>query len=269
MSKTATRPRNFAAMDAGRVRVMAQRQFQRPFLDKPSAVAALSALPAETQATLKKPGKVTPGMLVFRPSRNKVTGSVPFHDAQRGGIAPPSADRLARAATTRPEVLQRYARAVLNLQAKSAPQALVLLGKYATATEVKKAASQAFGLAELYKPPAERTGIRLAAPQTGLGSPTKVGPPLSPQAPARAPGAAPGRFGAMLQVAAVSFQVYGLASAWLSSAAKAAETSAGKATRVSSTTPATVERSTYQTVDGEIVEATPAQALAWQQRRTQ
>lgn len=275
------RSRNFAAMDAGRVRVMAQRQFQRPFLDKSSAVAALATLPAEKQATLKKPGKVTPAMLTFRPIRDKVTGSVLFYDAQRGGIAPPSAERLARAATTRPEALQRYARAVLNLQAKSAPQALVLLGKYATATDVKKAASAAYGLAELYKPAGERTGIRIngpasapggpgkapGAPQTGAGGLARAGGSLSPKAPARAPGVAPGRFGAALQVAAVSFQVYALASTWLSSAAKAAETPAKPARNP---TPAsTVERSTYQTVDGEIVEATPAQARAWQQRRTQ
>ena len=163
----AAKSRNFAAMDAGRVRVMAQRQFNRPFLDKPTAIAALAQLPPETQAGLKKPGKVTPAMLDFKPRRDLVTGSVAFNDAQRGGIAPPSADRLARAATAKPAVVQRYARAVLNLQAKSPSQALVLLGKYAQATDVKAAASKAFGLAELYKPPAERTGIRLASPATG------------------------------------------------------------------------------------------------------
>lgn len=139
------KPRSFGAMREDRVRAMAQARFGRAFGSKADAVEALSRLPVAEQHGLKKPrgGSVT---AATPKAQRPASAWARNFDAIRGGANAPNARTLAWTALNKPDVLRRYARAAVTIDAKSPLQALVVLSKHGATKRLKRAAGEAFGM---------------------------------------------------------------------------------------------------------------------------
>lgn len=139
------KPRSFGAMREDRVRAMAQARFGRAFGSKADAVDALSRLPVAEQHALKKPRDGSVKAAAPKAKRPASAWARNF-DAIRGGANAPNARTLAWTALNKPEVLRRYARAAVSIDAKSPLQALVVLSKHGASKRLKRAAGEAFGM---------------------------------------------------------------------------------------------------------------------------